>query len=325
MNRWDKITHTHRILSQRRTPIATADLAEKLECDERTVRRVIADMRDSLGAPIESGGEPVGYYYQEVVGETFELPGLWFSAGELQALLTLQHWLAKASSGLLAEELTPLKDRIGELLGKQNLSDNELQQRVRILQISHRTPGRHFGLMLEALTQRQQMSFTYHARSSDEHSMRKVSPQRLAHYRDNWYLDAYDHSREALRTFALDRIRGSKKLDEVAIEVDSQTLSDQLGSSYGIYSGAPKHRAKLLFSANAAKWVGDEQWHPKQTSRTRTSGEYELVVPYSETPELLRDILKFGPEVEVLEPASLRSAVATKLAEAAAVYSSNDH
>ena len=80
MNRWDKITHTHRILSQRRTPIATADLAEKLECDERTVRRVIADMRDSLGAPIESGGEPVGYYYQEVVGETFELPGLWFSA-----------------------------------------------------------------------------------------------------------------------------------------------------------------------------------------------------------------------------------------------------
>lgn len=320
MNRWDKVTQTHRILSQRRTPIGGAALAEKLECDERTVRRVIAEMRDSLGAPIESGGEPAGYYYTEQVGDKFELPGLWFSPGELQALLTLQHWLAKASSGLLADELSPLKDRISGLLGNQNLSENELQQRVRILQISHRTPGRHFGLMLEALTQRQQMSFTYHARSSDEHSMRKVSPQRLAHYRDNWYLDAYDHTRDALRTFALDRIKGSKKLGEAAIEIDNQTLSDQLGASYGIYSGAPKHRATLLFSANAAKWVADEQWHPKQQSRTLTSGDYELIVPYSETPELLRDILKFGPEVEVLSPAPLRAAVAEKLAEAAAKY-----
>jgi len=284
------------------------------------VRRVIADMRDSLGAPIESGGEPAGYFYQQGVGEKFELPGLWFSAGELQALLTLQYWLAKASSGLLADELTPLKDRIGELLDKQNLSDNELQQRVRILQISYRTPGRHFGLMLEALTQRRQMSFTYHARSSDEHSMRKVSPQRLAHYRDNWYLDAYDHGREGLRTFALDRIKGSKKLDAAAVEIDQKTLSDQLGASYGIYSGAPRYRAKLLFSANAAKWVADEHWHPKQTSRTLTNGEYELTVPYSETPELLRDILKFGPEVEVLEPPSLRAAVAEQLRLAADKY-----
>ena len=35
---------------------------------------------------------------------------------------------------------------------------------------------------------------------------RTVSPQRLTHYRDNWYLDAWDHEREALRSFALDRI-----------------------------------------------------------------------------------------------------------------------
>jgi predicted DNA-binding transcriptional regulator YafY len=35
---------------------------------------------------------------------------------------------------------------------------------------------------------------------------REVSPQRLVHYRDNWYLDAWCHLREDVRSFSIDAI-----------------------------------------------------------------------------------------------------------------------
>lgn len=56
------------------------------------------------------------------------------------------------------------------------------------------------------------MRIRYHSRSKDERTERVVSPQRLIYYRDNWYLDAWDHLREALRSFSIDRIRGAPLL-----------------------------------------------------------------------------------------------------------------
>ncbi len=69
---------------------------------------------------------------------------------------------------------------------------------------------------------RQRLKFRYRARSTDALTERIVSPQRLAHYRDNWYLDAWDHARDALRSFALDRIRDPQMLDESALDRDAQ-------------------------------------------------------------------------------------------------------
>jgi len=50
------------------------------------------------------------------------------------------------------------------------------------------------------------------------------------------------------------------------------------------------------------------------------NGEFELRIPYSDPRELIMDILKYGPEVEVLRPKKLRDAVAVRLNEAAVQY-----
>jgi predicted DNA-binding transcriptional regulator YafY len=147
-----------------------------------------------------------------------------------------------------------------------------------------------------------------------------VSPQRITHYRDNWYLDAWDHEREGLRSFSVDRIAQARGLDQPAIDVDESELDRHLGGGYGIFSGAPKGVATILFSAKAARWVADEHWHSQQQGRYLPDGRYELKVPYSAPRELLMDVLHYGSDAEITEPQSLREQARALLSLAMSNY-----
>jgi predicted DNA-binding transcriptional regulator YafY len=126
-------------------------------------------------------------------------------------------------------------------------------------------------------------------------------------------LDAYCHKREALRSFAVDRISASRSLDQAALEFSDAELDVHFSSSYGIFAGKPKETAVLLFSPERARWVADEQWHPQQQGTLLPDGSYELRIPYANASELVMDILKHGAGVEVLEPAELRQEVIARL------------
>lgn len=93
-----------------------------------------------------------------------------------------------------------------------------------------------------------------------------------------------------------------------------------LEQSYGIFNGKARHTAKLKFTPFRAQWVAKELWHPKQRGRFEPNGAYILEVPYGNDTELLMDILKQGPEVEVLEPKVLRERVAAAIAATNHLY-----
>ncbi|MGB7757267.1 MAG: WYL domain-containing protein, partial [Salinisphaera sp.] len=181
-------------------------------------------------------------------------------------------------------------------------------------------PGPAFADVAAATAMRQRLSMRYHGRARDAVSERSVSPQRLVYYRDNWYLDAWCHASNGLRSFSIDRIQSAEIIDHRADDMDAATLDAQLGGGYGIFSGSAAHTAILRFSAAAARWVADEQWHPDQVGIWHEDGRYELRVPYAAAEELLRDVLAYGPEVEVVGPPALRDAAAGRLAAAAAIY-----
>jgi predicted DNA-binding transcriptional regulator YafY len=140
------------------------------------------------------------------------------------------------------------------------------------------------------------------------------------HYRDNWYLDAYCHLREDLRSFAVDAIRDAVLRDIPAREVREAELDEYLGSGYGIFAGRKVEWATLKFTPEAARWVSAQNWHPKQRSRVEKDGSYILELPYAEDRELVMEILKYGADVEVLAPAGLRKRVADSLKDAAQRY-----
>jgi predicted DNA-binding transcriptional regulator YafY len=148
-----------------------------------------------------------------------------------------------------------------------------------------------------------------------------VSPQRLVHYRNTWYLDAWCHRSHSLRVFALDAMEQVRMIDKPAQDIPLDDVERALGEGYGIYRGRGQHWAILRFSENAARWVRAEVWHPRQRARLLDDGRYELRVPYANSAELEMDILRHGEHVEVVGPQALRAAVSERLKAAARHYS----
>ncbi|MDE2406743.1 MAG: YafY family transcriptional regulator [Xanthomonadaceae bacterium] len=320
MERYERIIAIHRHLQAARRPVTVAQLQDDLGCSRATVYRDIAFLRDALMAPVVGDGE-AGYGYDKAETERFELPGLWLNSEELHALLAAQQLLARSSGGMLSQALAPLQQRVDKLLSTHAGNKPLPLQRVRVIPHRGRRMDEHgFRIVASSVLERRGLAFDYRARSTNQKTRRTVSPQRLTHYRDNWYLDAWDHDREALRSFSIDRMSAVRFAEGDLHDVDDAALDAHLAASYGIFSGIPKGWATIRFSPQAARWVADEHWHSQQQGRHLADGSYELKVPYSVPRELLMDVLHYGADAEIIEPRSLREQLRSHLQLAIANY-----
>ena len=320
MDKFDRIYALHKLLSSARLPVPRQTILQQLECSRSTFMRLVEVLRDYLGAPINYDQVANGWYYDSHGEHPYELPGLWFSAQELHALSAINKLIHDLQPGLLDEQLRPVQKRIDQLLQSKQLGSGELPNRVRILAMGYRAEAGAFQKVAEGVLQRKQLQLHYHARGSDESSQRTVSPQRLAHYRDNWYLDAWCHKRQGLRSFAIDRIKQIKPLVQCAVDMEEQALQDHFADAYGIFAGKADNTAVLHFNPTAARWVSEESWHPKQQGQFLDNGHYQLKLPYGNSKELIMDILKYGADVEIKQPESLRQAVQAQLSKALRQY-----
>jgi predicted DNA-binding transcriptional regulator YafY len=322
MDRSERFYKIHGLL-QRRRVVRTQEFLEELEVSKATFKRDLEYLRDRMGAPIVYDREEEAYRYDLKVAdrELWQLPGLWFTAEEMLALLTMDRLLADLQPGVLSEAVAPLRQRLKAMLASQRHSAEDIAHRIRILAMGSReVDPKHFRVLSTALLSRRRLRIRHLSRRTGEVTEREVSPQRLVHYRDNWYLDAWCHKRQALRTFGVDAIESAVVSDKAARDVAEETLDRHFASGYGIFAGSETHEAVLLFSAARAPWVSREVWHPRQDGKMQLDGSYLLRLPYAQEPELVMDILKYGPDVQVLAPDSLKEAVATKLRAAAALY-----
>jgi len=321
MSKIERLYHLHNILNQRRTPISRHDLMDRLECSQATLYRLVAELRDFLGAPLEQDPDTRGFYYDRSYQQPFELPGIWISPDELQALLTARQVLGNVQPGLLEDELESLQGRISSLLQQKGVENEGGDSRIHIQGVAGRpVPDHLFQDVLGALVKRQRLHIQYHGRRKDQVSERDVSPQRLTQYRNSWYLDAWCHSADGLRSFALERVCEQQVLEETAMDIEPQSLAAHFDQSYGIFSGPAKHTAELRFSPEMSRWVAEEQWHPDQRGSMDASGAWTLKIPFSDPRELVMDILRYGAEAEVISPDFLRDSVAESARATARLY-----
>ena len=305
--------YKYRELLGSRRAMSTSELIAKQEISAATFKRDMAKLRDQFGLPIVFDRELRGYRLDKT-DDSAELPGLWFSADEMLALLGMQQMLADLAPGWLGAKLRPLEVRMRALLAQHGLEPDQLSRRIRVVHArKRRLQPAHFEIIAAATLNRRQLHMAHRNRESGELTMRLVSPQHLVQYRDNWYLQAWCHLRKGLRSFALDAIETCTLTDRPAKEVSTETLQRELQGSYGIIGGPPTAWASLRFVPEVGRLVAREQWHPDQEGHLEPDGSYMLRVPYSHEQELVRDVLRYGDEVEVLEPESLRLTVAASL------------
>ena len=286
MDKFDRIFHLHAILAARRTPISLEDLTARLECSKSTLYRAINVLKDTLHAPVEFDAEVGGFRYAGAKGESaFELPGLWFTPAELQALAVMQRLLRDVGGGLLSEHLGPLSKRLDELTRHRRLNLGEAASRLRFPAIGARPAGPAFQTCASATLQRKRLWIEYHARGTDERSERTVSPQRVTHYRESWYLDAWDDGKGELRCFAIDRILRVTLLKQRAVDVADPELDAHYASAYGIFGGRADKIAVLRFTPERARLGGGRslasgtagqaprgRWLRTQNSLSRSAG-----------------------------------------------------
>jgi proteasome accessory factor C len=324
MRQLEDLSHLNRLFASHREPLTLTTICDQLECSPATAKRRIRDLRERWSKPIVFDHDAGGYRVDAgaSVHPGHELPGLWLTEAELTALLTMDALLAGLGSDLLDRQLAPFRERIAKILRTTGVQADEVARRIRILSMATRpVDSQVFGVCADAVLGRRRLEVHYTGRGrGGPEELRRLSPQRLVHYRDNWYLDAWCHQRDELRIFALDQMRAPRTTEDKAQEVAEDVLDRELASAFGIFSGVAEHEAVLRFTERRARWVAKEIWHPAQKGCYLDDGRWELRVPYAAADELVMDILKYGPDCEVLAPESLRTLVGARLAEAAAIY-----
>ncbi|MEZ5435535.1 MAG: YafY family protein [Pseudomonadales bacterium] len=301
----ESLLHRHRV-------VTVDDFLQELGVSHATFKRDLEYLRDRICAPIVFDRALGGYRFDsQEAAALHELPGLWFNASEVHALLSMQQLLDNIEPGLLTPQIQPLRTRLQSLLARDDFSAQEVSQRIKLVHAIRRPiHSRFFEQLATATLRRKRLRIQHWHRERDTNSTREVSPQQLIYYRNNWYLDAWCHQRNALRSFAVDAITEVEFIDKAAKNIASATLKAQLENGYGIFSNNKKVAwASLRFTPERSRWVAQEVWHSKQRLHTHEDHSITLEVPYSDDRELLMDILKHGAEVQVIKPAALKKRV----------------
>jgi len=323
MDRTERLYKIQKLLQTKRF-VHISEFLRLLEVSRATFRRDLEYLRDRLGAPIIWDRDRNGYSLQQSTdgAELSNLPGLWFTEKEVHALMTMMqlvHDLDPAS--LITPQINAIQERLMNILDSGCDDAREMAQRVRILPMARRSVDDEiFQLIAGALVRRKRIEIRHLNRQSNQETVRQISPQQAVYYRDNWYLDAFCHQKDDIRCFSIDAIVSAKELDKPAVSLQREAIQVAFESSYGIFAGEGHQVATLRFSPFRARWVAKEVWHPHQRAKFNSDGSYILEVPYGDDRELILDILRQGPDCEVLEPPSLRTAIAKRLEKSLSIY-----
>jgi len=80
-------------------------------------------------------------------------------------------------------------------------------------------------------------------------------------------------------------------------------------------------QVRLLFAAKIATYIEERVWHPEQLMRRRADDMLEMEFETTGWKELVRWILSWQPDVEVLSPKRLRERIELKMRQGLANFS----
>lgn len=311
-------------------PVSFETLQQALRCSAPTLKRDLRYLREVLHAPIAYSYADNGYVYQKQTKSKEDearprLPVNWYSPTEMYALLCALEFFERVQNepdGLLRGEMLAMKARLLSLIQDDKNEARELKKRLRVVlpQIrQQRSP--FFEIIGMALSQRKRLNIDYFTKARQTQSTREISPLRLVNYKNRWYLDAWCHASDRLKTFSLDNVRGVEALAKRCKTVPMRDVEQTLDTTYGLFSGDVPQVAVIEVDALMGVYVKDEVWHRDQELTVHADGSLVLKVPYAQETELMGQILQLGEHAKVLAPAGLRSSVKHAVAKMSALYS----
>lgn len=286
----------------------TTTLAEELEVSTKSIQRDLDFMRDRLDLPIEYDALHRGYRY---TGEVGSFPTLQITEGELFALLVAEKALQQyRGTNFEKPLLSAFKKMAASLPDAVSLHladwDQTISFRMRAEPVLNLE---QFDALARAVSRREQLRIEYRKPGRRQAETRVIDPWHLANINGEWFLFAFDHLRNDLRTFVPARIRRAESTGRQFARPKRFSLEKRLRDSFGVHSGTGDHQVAVRFNEWAADYIREKKWHDSQVLKELPDGGLELRLRLSNLVEVERWILSWGRNARVLEPAELVASV----------------
>jgi predicted DNA-binding transcriptional regulator YafY len=283
-------------------------LASELEVSSKSIHRDLEFMRDRLQLPLVFDRERLGYVYTEEVNA---FPTVQITEGELFALLVaekaLEQYRGTSFEKPLMSAIRKMEQSLPETI---SLNFAEVERTI-----SFRTRAepildlKIFEALAQATAERQQLEIAYRKPGQPRSEKRVVDPYHLANINGEWFLFAYDHLRQDIRTFVPTRIKSLRQTGVGFVRRARFSLEERLRSSFGVHSGEGRFQVVIRFSPEAADYIREKKWHDSQELRPLRSGGVELAMNLSSLAEVERWVLSWGGNAQVVRPPELARAV----------------
>lgn len=299
----ERMLRIHEIIRTGSYPNSTR-LASELEVSTKSIHRDIEFMRDRLGLPIEYDDRRWGYHYTE---EVSAFPSLQISEGELFSLVVaekaLQQFRGTPFEKPLSSALHKISQSLPDTISLQ-LSDWDKSIAFR----SRAVPVQNleiFDTLARATSGRKQIEIVYRKPGRADAETRVVDPCQLVNIDGEWYLFAFDHLRNDMRTFVPSRIQKARLTGKTFVRPKKFSLESRLRGSFGVHSGQGEFNVVIRFSPAVADFIREKQWHESQQIRELKDGRVELTMKLTSLVEVERWILSWGGHAVVVTPKEL--------------------
>lgn len=302
-------------------PNATS-LARDLEVSARTVLRDIDFMRYALKAPIAFNPRENGYYYTE---KSFVVPSARMSRSDFAALLVAERAARALGPSPIGDVLASVRDRLAMLLPEEVRLDPAEQTALMNYRVAAPVapPERFLETLASAIVERTTVSIQYRsATRGGARSSRRIDPYAMVTQDGTAYLLAYCHQRRKILTFAIHRIDNITETNEQFIRDPDFSLSRHFEGAFRIFEGKRPVKLRVLFSKKVSYYLRERQWHPTQTLRDGLDGSVEATFRATHLDEMLRFVLGWGADAEVLAPPAARRRAAELIAAMGEKYRS---
>jgi predicted DNA-binding transcriptional regulator YafY len=269
-----------------------------------TIEKDLFTMKMEHDAPIRYSKKNGGYFYED---PNFSINDVPLSEDELSSIRFAVSTLQQFREVPFFQQFGMAIDKIVDLVAVGDQSP-EMSKFIQFEAAVSTGGNEYLPMLLEGIQAQKRVWFMYTSFRQQQSKPRKVSPLFLKEYRNRWYLISYDIQKQDIMTFALDRMTELQLLDEAAQIPTDFDAADYFRDSIGItaFKGEAL-RIVLKADAIAARYIETQAFHHSQKllEKQVAFSIFELRILVTE--EFIRNLLGYAGEVEVLEPASLRS------------------
>lgn len=174
-----------------------------------TLGRYINVLRDDFGAPIEYDFQKNGYYYTD---NTFFIQQVMLKEGELLTLSTILPLLEQYNNTPMEKTYKDLMSKLIKMLPDSITVDSALiNNEVHFISdpITVIQEG-VFENFLKATKMHCTLQLEYKRAQNEDYEKREFDPYHIICQKGNWYVLCFSHSSQAIRLWAMPRIRNCK-------------------------------------------------------------------------------------------------------------------